>query len=86
MSNRLDKDREAKLTPTRMQTAISELEKLGKYVERDDDKKAIYFIHNKEMITYYPYSGWATGKSITDGRGLNNLLKQLKNGTGNKIK
>lgn len=78
MTRRLDQDREHKLTPTRTEAAISALEKLGKYIERDDEKKCVYFIHNKEMITYWPYSGWASGKSIVDGRGLENLLKQLK--------
>lgn len=78
MSNRLDQDREAKLQPVRMDAAISALEKLGKYIERDDEKMCVYFIHNKEMVTYWPYSGWASGKSIKDGRGLERLLKQLE--------
>lgn len=76
MSNRLNQQREAKLQPERMQTAIDKLTEMGKYVEHDD--KSLWFIHNKEMVTYWPYSGWASGKSIKDGRGLENLLKQLK--------
>lgn len=38
----------------------------------------IEFYYNDELIQYYPFKAWATGKSIEDGRGLNNLLKQLK--------
>lgn len=77
MSNRLDKEREAKLQPVRIDFAIQMLEELGKYVEKTET--TIYFIHNKEMITFWPYSGWFSGKGIKDGRGLQNLLKQLKN-------
>jgi len=28
-------------------------------------------------INFFPYSGWHSGKSIEDGRGFKNLLKQL---------
>ncbi len=31
-----------------------------------------------ETIQFFPFKSWATGKSIKDGRGLKNLLKQLK--------
>lgn len=29
-------------------------------------------------VFFYPYSGWATGKNIQDGRGLQNLINQIK--------
>lgn len=73
---RLDQERQAKLEPIRMEGCIAKLTELGKYVENDD--KSLWFVHNKEMVTYWPYSGWASGKSIKDGRGFENLLKQLK--------
>lgn len=38
----------------------------------------IEFEYKGHSIKYFPYSGWATGKTIKDGRGLNNLIKQLK--------
>ena len=41
-------------------------------------KKEIQFNHKDELIKFFPYTGWHTGKSITDGRGIENLLKQLK--------
>lgn len=76
MSNRLDKEREAELQPKRMDFAIKELNKLGIKSQSDDTK--IVFQHHGERVIFYPYSGWHTGKSIKDGRGLANLLKQLK--------
>lgn len=77
MSNRLDKDREAKLQPIRLAKAIEELNALGFYIV-DITATTLKFYYKDEMVTYYPYSGWAAGKSIKDGRGLENLLKQLK--------
>ncbi len=73
---RLDQERQKKLESVRIDYAIEQLKKLGKEIEVTD--KTIFFIHNKEMVTFWPYSGWASGKSIKDGRGLDNLLKQLK--------
>ena len=41
------------------------------------DNKTLTFHHNDHDVLFYPYTGWHTGKSIKDGRGLKNLLKQL---------
>ena len=30
------------------------------------------------IVYFFPFTGWHSGKNIQDGRGLNNLLKQLK--------
>lgn len=77
MSNRINKEREVELTPIRVQTAVSELRKLN--IKGIDIRATIVkFEWKGSKITYYPYSGWASGKTITDGRGLQNLLKQLK--------
>ena len=43
------------------------------------DESKIVFLYNYQTIFYYPFKEWATGKGIKDGRGLNNLLKQIKN-------
>jgi hypothetical protein len=78
--SRLDKDREARLQPKRMQFAIDELLKLDTLdsgIEKVNETQ-IRFIYKGERVTYYPYSGWAVGKSIKDGRGIDNLLNQLK--------
>ncbi len=77
MSSRLDQDREQKLQPVRMVFAKSEIEKLGYEIISEDATK-IKFYYKGAMITFYPYSGWHTGKSIVDGRGIENLLNQIR--------
>lgn len=75
--SRLDKEREKKLQPKRVDYAIEKLSELGIFVEKKDETTLRFWWKN-EIVTYYPYSGWHTGKSIIDGRGIDNLLKQLK--------
>lgn len=76
MSKRLDIEKQQELEPKRIEFAKTELEKLGKKVFING--KTISFEHKNCIIVLYPYSGWFTGKSIIDGRGINNLLKQLQ--------
>lgn len=78
---RLDKDREAKLTPLRMEKAIEEIEKIGFKVDTISDTELSITTDSiqNSKVKFFPYSGWATGKDIKDGRGLTKLLKQLKN-------
>lgn len=78
MSQRLNQEREAELQPVRIEHAITELKKIGKNAIVLKDETKIMFEHNGFIVTFYPYSGWASGRSIKDGRGLDNLLKQLK--------
>ena len=80
MSNRQDKEREKELQPKRIQWAIDAITNLGFEIVNEDETK-IQFFFEGEWVTFYPYSGWHTGKSIKDGRGLQNLLKQLTNDT-----
>lgn len=77
MSNRLNQEREAKLQPLRMQAAIKELTELGKQPIQVDET-CLMFVHMGKQCNFFPYSGWHTGSTIKDGRGLQNLLKQLK--------
>lgn len=80
MSNRLDQDREKRLQPVRMQKAIDAIEALG-YEVTVVSETEIHFVTNHIQgykVKYWPYSGWATGRDIKDGRGLSKLLKQLK--------
>jgi hypothetical protein len=74
---RLDSERQAALEPSRMEFAIGKIEKLGYDITFRDSTK-FKFKFKGEIITFYPYSGWATGKTIEDGRGLHNLLMQIK--------
>jgi hypothetical protein len=78
MSNRLDKEREAALEPERMKYAMQHLNALGFSCDCIENEKEIRFIFKGERVKFYPYSGWHTGKSIKDGRGLQKLLDQLK--------
>ena len=77
MSNRLDQEREKELQPKRMQFAINELEDREIEIVYQDET-TLRFLYNGNIIDLYPYSGWFQGKGITPGRGLQNLLKQLK--------
>lgn len=77
MSNRLDKEREAALQPERIQHAKNKITALGYEIIYEDGTR-IDFMFNGSKIQFYPYSGWHTGATIKDGRGLNNLLNQIK--------
>lgn len=59
-----------------MQVAIDALVYRGFKCQSDEVK--IVFDYKESPVTFYPYSGWASGKTIKDGRGLENLLNQLK--------
>ena len=80
MSGRLDLEREARLQPKRMTKAIKEISKLGYEVKRVSETELNFVTDtiNGKTVKYFPYSGWATGPSIKDGRGLQKLLRQLK--------
>lgn len=74
---RLNIDRQRRLEPIRIEHAVKRIQELGfEVIQRDNIK--IQFIHMGHVVTFFPYSGWATGKSIKDGRGLERLLKQLR--------
>jgi len=73
---RLDTDRQKEQEPKRIEYAVSRLAQIGIEIDYEDDKK-IKFTHKGHEVTLYPYSGWFTGKSVMDGRGVENLIKQL---------
>lgn len=77
MSNRLDQEKEAKLQPKRKAYAIQEIERLGFKITHSDETR-IEFLFKDRLVKFFPYSGWASGASIKDGRGIENLLKQLQ--------
>jgi len=77
MSNRLDQEREATLSPIRMEKAMKAIEEKG-YTPIQVSDTQINFIHYmNHKICYFPYSGWASGSTIKDGRGLRKLLRQI---------
>jgi len=72
---RLNTERQEKLEPTRILNAKESIEAFG--YEVYEGGKALTFIFKNEQVTFFPYSGWATGKSIKDGRCLQKLLTQI---------
>jgi hypothetical protein len=77
MSNRLNQEREKKLQPIRIQNSIEALKQKG-ITELVNDETGISFLYMDNAISFWPYSGWFSGKGIKQGRGLKKLLKQLK--------
>jgi hypothetical protein len=74
---RLDKEREQELTPKRAEFARNIINHLKLEIVFDNDTE-IHFKFKNEVIKLFTYSGWHTGKSIIDGRGIENLIKQIK--------
>jgi len=76
MSNRLDQKSEAELQPLRIKYAKEQLLKRNLKIISEDNVKIIFEFKGKP-ITIYPYSGWHTGRTVVDGRGIDKLLKQI---------
>lgn len=74
MTHRLNKERQEKLEPSRMQFIKSALEKRGIKIVHES-KAQIKFMYKGHKVTFYPYSGWASGATITDGRGVKKITK-----------
>lgn len=72
------KEQKAKATATRMETAVKKIEKLG-FCAMQINASELEISNDSDVICkYFPFTGWATGKQIVDGRGLKTLLTQLK--------
>lgn len=50
---------------------------MGFSPEYNSSEKVVTFVHGGNTIRYFPFTGWATGKGIRDGRGFVNLIRQL---------
>lgn len=75
--SRLNIDRQILLEPKRMDYAKRQIESKG-YEVKIISNTQLQFTHtNNHVVNFFPYSGWASGSSIKDGRGLNKLLKQI---------
>lgn len=73
----IDKERALIIESKRKEYAIEQIEKSLGYKLTFESENELRFMFNGSEIKFFPYTGWATGKTIKDGRGLNNLLKQL---------
>jgi hypothetical protein len=74
---RLDTNRQMELEPKRMEYAIAEIQKLG-YIVTQQGSTQLTFQFKGHTVHFFPYSGWHSGASIKDGRGLKELLLQIK--------
>jgi hypothetical protein len=74
---RLDIERQRLLEPTRIEKAVAEITKLGYKIDYQTDTE-VGFTFNGDRVKFWPYSGWHTGKTIKDGRGLSKLIRQIK--------
>lgn len=74
---RININRQKELGPKRMAFAIKALKEKGIDAVKVNDGK-LEFEYGGAVISFWPYSGWHSGKSIESGRGIKNLLKQLK--------
>ena len=71
-----NRERQQELQPGRVDYARTRLEALG-YCVTEIDATTLQFTFRGSPVTLYPYSGWFTGRTVTDGRGIKNLLKQI---------
>lgn len=73
------KERQQALQPGRIEYARTQLQEFGYDVEQIAPT-TLRIIHRGIPVIIYPYTVWFTGKTVKDGRGINNLLKQLRYG------
>lgn len=74
---RLDVEKQQSIEPQRIEYAKEKITQLGYEITSETDR-SLEFYFRGHKVTFWPYSGWHSGKSIQDGRGLSNLIKQLK--------
>jgi len=73
---RLDIDRQNLLQPKRKEYCKKKITELGYDIMFETDAE-MHFEFKDSRIVFYFYTGWHTGKTIKDGRGIENLLKQI---------
>lgn len=74
----LRKEIRQNLEPNRTAYAMRRLREAGVSCYYNRVQKYIEFQFKGSFVKFFPFTGWATGKTIKDGRGLENLLKQIK--------
>lgn len=72
------RSRQKDLEPSRIDYALQRLNDLRFDVEFDSKNRCLRFEYKSNRITFFPYTGWFSGKGIQDGRGIHNLIKQLE--------
>ncbi len=74
---RLDQERQSTLEPKRMEYAISKIKECGFEIIYQSETQ-LQFKFMGHTVNFFPYSGWASGASIKDGRGIKKLIRQIK--------
>ena len=64
--------------PGRWEYILRNLREMGYKPVEDKENKKILFSFQGNTITVWPYTGWFSGKGITDGRGTKKLFKQIR--------
>jgi hypothetical protein len=78
----LDLKRKKELELKRLEFNFKTLLKYGYVATASDDGTYLTFEFQGKPVKFYAYSGWHSGKSIVDGRGLGNLIEQIKEKPG----
>lgn len=76
----MDQERQRRLEPRRMETTLEALRGYALFTPKAVSHNEIHILNweTHNIIRFWPYSGWHTGKDIEDGRGFEHLVKQLK--------
>lgn len=64
--------------PGRIEYDRAQLEDMGYEVHLSECGKMLYFTHRNATIRLWPYTGWFSGKTVIDDRGVDILLEQLR--------
>ena len=71
------KERRKGMEMDRMDYAKKKFEERGIVYIHNENIKALEFAYKGCVIRFFPYTGWASGRTIQDCRGIGNLLKQI---------
>ena len=63
----------------RLEYATNRITELGYDCKWVEQSRCLQFDFKGSLARFFPYTGWFSGKTVKDGRGLMNLLKQLRN-------
>ena len=66
----------AEKEPIRFEYAVDKLMDAGYTVAKNPHDDKSFTVNG--YITFWPYTGWYSGKGIGSGRGIHNLIKALK--------
>lgn len=74
---RLNIERQKELEPKRIEFAKTHLQAIG-VNDFEENNTSLKFKFKDVVITFYPYSGYFSGKGIQAARGLMELISKLK--------